>query len=144
MNDDDERLAGLRVLRHLVWIDGRVDPIERDALQRFAGVDAAALDAALADPIPLDDAIAAVEDPEVRHAVLKTARWIAHEHRSQNDDESFVARVRDAWGLEKHFDDPDALRGRDTDISELSRRFTHGEASAKELARKIRDDLGED
>lgn len=144
MNDDEERRAGLRVLRHLVWIDGAVDPVERDALQRFAGLDHAAIDAALAEAVPLAEAIAAVEDPDVRRAVLKTARWIAHEHRSHNDDESFVAHVRDAWGLEKHFDDPDSLRGRDTDISELSRRFTHGEASAKELARKIRDDLGED
>ncbi|MEZ4339148.1 MAG: hypothetical protein R3B82_21215 [Sandaracinaceae bacterium] len=144
MTDDEQHIAGLRVLRHLVWIDGGVDPVEREALERFAGVDDATLDEVLANPVPLDEAIREVFDPEVRRMVLKTARWIAHEHRSQNDDESFVARVRDAWGLKKKFDDPEKLRGRPTDISELTRRFTHGEASAKELARKFRDDLGED
>ncbi|MCA9607949.1 MAG: TerB family tellurite resistance protein [Myxococcales bacterium] len=34
-------------------------------------------------------------------------------------------------------------RGRSTDISELTRRFVHGEASAHELARKFKDDLEE-
>lgn len=34
-------------------------------------------------------------------------------------------------------------KGRSTDISELTRRFVHGEASARELARKFKDDLHE-
>jgi len=140
-----QRLAALQVLGHIFRFDGSTEDTERDSLRTFGGLelDDAELGGVLGEPIAFEDSIAAVTSKKVRKLCLKTARLIAHAHHSLYDEEARIALVRDAWKMEKG-GDPEPHRNRPTDIAELSRRFTHGEASAAEMAQKIRENLGED
>lgn len=142
----DRAVAGLRVLRHLVFFDERVDPSERAALRGFGGIelDDVELDAIFSEPIAFTDAIEGLTHAGTRKQVLRTARSIAHGRRSTHEDEAAIAKVRNAWGMRKKTKPAAAYKDRQTDLSELSRRFTHGEAGLGEMVRKIRDNLGED
>ena len=148
MSDDREQaLAGLRVLARFCWIDRQIDEMERAELRRFAGLDLddRALAEVLAEKVELDEAVRVVTDRGIQTQVLETARRVAHAHHSTGDEEAAIATIRDAWG----FSPPAPLRhevpaSRPTDISELTRRFMHKEATVEELVRKIRQNLGED
>jgi hypothetical protein len=145
-DDHEQALAGLKVLVRFCWIDREIDPTERAELRGFAGLDLddAALDAVLAEEIDLEEAVAAVTDDDVRAEVLESARRVAREHRSTTEEEWTIAKVRDTWGFPPPEPDPEELKGRDTDITELTRRFMSKEATTAELVQKIREDLGED
>lgn len=137
--------AALRVLARFCWIDGTIDAEDRAALERIAGagIDEAEREAILADRGDLDEAVEALAGRSARREVLRAARHIAHAHGSTHAEEAAIARMRDAWAIRKSVPDMTAYEGRPTDISELTRRFAHGEATVSEMVRKIRDDLGE-
>jgi len=101
MVERDQALAGIRVLAHLVRIDGAVSNAERRALTpslEALGLDAREAEALLAEDVELTPALEAVTDASVRRAVIRAAHAISRVDGVAPEEAAVIEAAQNAWG----------------------------------------------
>lgn len=124
-----ERVASLRILAHVARADGRIDSVERLALEALGQSESEfSVQRALHEEADLDSLLRAVVSPELRHRTMTEAIALASvDGRCSTSELAVLVQIRDAFGVSAEIDlvaDSEAWRERTRRIRKALRDAT--------------------